>query len=93
MQGAIKPIRVGSGSLGRYLEECESPEGGFGGYLEGGNGGMRFSRMSGGSETDGRPVDADGLDAMLHGKDPFSGGKLRDVKDSRTDRSAVTTFL
>ena len=83
MQGAIKPIRVGSGSLGRYLEECESPEGGFGGYLEGGNGGMRFSRMSGGSEADGRPVDADGLDAMLHGEEPFSGEKLRDVKDGQ----------
>ena len=41
---------------------------------------MRFSRMSGGSETDGRNIDADGLDAMLHGEEPFSCEKLRDVK-------------
>ena len=83
MQGAIKPIRVGGGSLGRYLEACESPEGDFGGYLEGRNGGARFSRLSGGRTVEERDVDAGGLDAMLRGDDPFSGGKLRDVRDGQ----------
>lgn len=83
MQGAIKPIRVGSGSLGRYLEECESPEGDFGDYLEGRDGGTRFSRLSGGRTVEEQGVDADGLDAMLHGRDPFSGDVLRAVKDGQ----------
>lgn len=83
MQGAIKPIRVGGGSLGRYLEECESPEGDFSGYLEGRNGGTRFSRLSGGRTVEERGIDAGGLDAMLHGRDPFSGDVLRSVKDGQ----------
>ena len=80
MHGSIKPVRMGRGSLGRYLAECSAV---FGEYLEGHGSTVLFSRMSGGSEDEGRLIDAAGLDAMLRGEDPFSGEKLRDVKDGQ----------
>ena len=80
MQGAIKPIRVGRGSLGRYLEECEAD---FGAYLEGHGNAVRFSLMSGGVEVDGGAIDAAGLDTMLHGGDPRGGARLRAVRDGQ----------
>ena len=83
MQGSIKPIRVGSGSLGRYLEECEDKDKDFAGYLEGRGGGVRYSVMEDGREAEGRGIDGDGLDAMLHGRDPFTGERLRTVRDGQ----------
>ena len=83
MQGSIKPIRVGSGSLGRYLEECEDKDKDFAGYLEGRGGGVRYSVMEDGREAEGRGIDGDGLDAMLHGRDPFTGERLRAVRDGQ----------
>ena len=83
MQGTIRPVRVGRGSLGRYLEECEGKDKDFAGYLEGRGGGVRYSVMEDGREAEGRGIDGDGLDAMLHGRDPFTGEKLRAVRDGQ----------
>lgn len=56
---------------------------GFGAYLDGHGGMVRFGCMSGGVEVDGGRIGADGLDAMLHGFDPSGGGRLRTVRDGQ----------